>query len=81
MSGRIGTFLSVPIKTENMPPCLLHELQAFCVGLIMQHCAIQDANVPVALLTKVQDQGNKHTQTSGFTCVFSLQFSISCPML
>lgn len=37
MTGRIGTFLSNPIKTENMPPCLLHELQSFCVGLITQY--------------------------------------------
>ena len=37
MSGRIGTFLSVPIKAENMPSCLLHELQTFCVGLIIQY--------------------------------------------
>lgn len=81
MSGRIGSFLSAPIKTENMPPCLLHELQSFCVGLIMQHYAIQDTNVPVALLTKLQDQENKHTKMSGFICIFFLQSSISCPML
>ena len=37
MSGRIGTFLSVPIKAENMPSCLLQELQTFCIVLIMQY--------------------------------------------
>lgn len=59
MSGRIGTFLSIPIKTESMPPCLLH---GAAIILRWSHYAKQDANVPVTLLTKLQDQENKHTK-------------------
>lgn len=52
MSRKIGSFQSVPIKTENMPPCLLHELQSFYSRLIMQ---IAEAFAsPIAHGTKLQ---------------------------
>lgn len=77
MSGRIGTFLSVPIKTENMLPCLLHEPQSFCVGLIMQY-KMQMFQSPFSPNCKTKKIST--TKMSGFIYTFFLQFNIICSM-